>query len=232
MVKLWLKRNLDTNIVHFLQYKKSIIDKIKSLKMMNAYLKIKKPILPLLFCPYLFLTAQKKSNNKEEGFGCYLPTGEKCNVGSLKNITVGEINKKFEKSGRVWSAYLPDEQVDVNFKSFTMVPLFILTFNNKPLSSDKIKELISKINEDNSSYSYYFGKNIFKEHHWGVKADIERFIKRKVLDQDFLFSTLGFPNEVKESLYDGNPVKSYVYKEIGVRIYFSDGFAIGFDEIN
>lgn len=193
---------------------------------------MKKIPLLLILCMHFSVVAQKKKNNGQDEFGCYLPTGEKCNVGSLKNITVGEINKKFEKSGRIWNAYLPEDQVDISFKSFTMTPLFILTLNNQSFSSDKIQELINKVNEDNSSYAYYFGKNIFNEHHWGVKADIKRFIQRKILDQQFLFNTLGFPNDVKNSLFDGNPVKCFVYNEVGVRIYFSEGFAIGFDEID
>ncbi|KFF14112.1 hypothetical protein IW15_01310 [Chryseobacterium soli] len=113
-----------------------------------------------------------------------------------------------------------------------MKPLFILTLNNQSFSSDKIQELINKVNEDNSSYVYYFGKNIFNELHWGVKADLKQFILKKNLDQQFLFDTLDFPNEVKDSLFDGNPVKCFVYKEVGVRIYFSEELAIGLDEID
>lgn len=87
---------------------------------------MKKILILLVLCTYFSLISQKKKTNQDDEFGCYLPRGEKCNIGSLKNLTVGEINKKFEKSGRIWNAYLPDNQVDISFKSFTMKFIILL----------------------------------------------------------------------------------------------------------
>ncbi|AYZ11936.1 hypothetical protein EGY05_08355 [Chryseobacterium arthrosphaerae] len=158
---------------------------------------------------------------------CYLPNGEKCPKEFYKkNMTYGEFQKNFEKKGRVWDAYVTDKLVTVMFKSFTKIPLCIMVSDDKDYSSDRIKEFINMVNENNVSYSYYFGQEKY-----GIKADIERFIKEKVLDKAFLIDTLGDPTAIKSSLFGGKPADCFIYDNDGFRIYFVNDIAIGYDEI-
>lgn len=164
-------------------------------------------------------------------FTCYLPNGLKCSNILPTDNTIEKVGFHFEPKARTWTASTDlDESIHIVFKSFTMEALFILAVNKKPYSSEKIKEFIQSIDEDNSSYNYYFGTHKYG-HHWGVKANIKTFIKEKILDESFLLSTLGSPVEIKDSLFDGKPAKCFVYLIEGVRIYFVEGFAVGMDEL-
>ncbi|WP_260255079.1 energy transducer TonB [Elizabethkingia meningoseptica] len=162
---------------------------------------------------------------------CYLPNGEKCPKEISKAKTLHELNNYFEEKGRAWNTSTDlDEDAMIAFKSFTLTPLYIIFTNKKDYSSEKINDLINSINKDNSGYNYYFGSHQYG-HHWGVKADIERFIKQKSLDEKFLIETLGTPSEVKDSYYGGKPAKCYIYLKEGVRIYYINGIAIGYDKV-
>ena len=181
---------------------------------------------------FSFCHGQKKViNNDPVVSNCYMPNGEKCSKDKMEARTIGELNKLFEERGRAWNASTElDKDAIVTFKSFTMAPLYVLFLNKKEYSSEKINDIIKSVNKDNHSYIYYFGSHQYG-HHWGVKADIERFIKQKSLDEKFLLDTMGAPSEVKDSFYGGKPAKCYIYLKEGVRIYFTNSIAIGYDKI-
>lgn len=177
------------------------------------------------------LNGQKKiSKEKEFFFSCYLPNGYKCNPEILKLRTMNEIDLKFEEKGRTWFAFTDlDKDATVVFKSFTTEPLYLLLTKNREYSKERISELINSVDSENSSFVYYMGVNVYG-HHWGVKSDIQRFIKKKILDQKFLIETLGEPDEIKDSLFGGKPVKCFEYLIEGVRIYFDNDLAIAYEE--
>ena len=185
-----------------------------------------------ILCFFSFSYGQKKAiNNDSVVTNCYMPNGEKCSKDKMKARTIGELDKLFEEKGRAWNASTDlDKDAIVTFKSFTMTPLYVLFLNKKEYSSEKINDIIKSVNKDNHSYTYYFGSHQYG-HHWGVKADIKSYIKEKLLDEMFLLETLGKPSEIKDSFYGGKPAKCYVYLKEGLRIYFIDGIAIGYDEI-
>lgn len=185
-----------------------------------------------ILCFFSFSYGQKKTaKNDSYILNCYLPNGEKCSKEISKAKTLGELNRYFEEKGRAWNTSTDlDEDAMIAFKSFTLIPLYIIFTNKKEYSSEKINDLINSINKDNSGYNYYFGTHQYG-HHWGVKADIERFIKQKSLDEKFLLDTMGAPSEVKDSFYGGKPAKCYIYLKEGVRIYFTNSIAIGYDKI-
>jgi len=188
--------------------------------------------LVFTLCIFSFCPGQKKAINSDSVVSnCYMPYGEKCSKDKMGARTIGELNKLFEERGRTWNASTDlDKDAIVTFKSFTMTPLYVLFLNKKEYSSEKINDIIKSVNKDNHSYTYYFGSHQYG-HHWGVKADIERFIKQKSLDEKFLLDTMGTPSEVKDSFYGGKPAKCYVYLKEGVRIYYINGMAVGYDEI-
>lgn len=101
---------------------------------------------------------------------------------------------------------------------------------NKNYSAEKIKEIIESVNEENSSYYYYFGKYNYGSHHLGLKSELKSYIEKKILDKKFVLETLNQPTEIKQSLYGGEPATCFLYPEIGVRIYFNYDIAIGYDE--
>jgi len=190
-----------------------------------------KKIFTLLLLLFIVSNLFSQSKKSAPLFTCYLPNGLRCPNLKPSDNTIEKISFHFEPKARTWNASTDlDESILIVFKSFTKEPLFILALNKKPYSSDRIKDFINSINEDNSQYNYYFGLHKYG-HHWGVKANIKTFIKEKKLDEEFLLSTLGKPAEIKESLFDGNPAKCYLYLIEGVRVYFVDGLAIGMDEI-
>ncbi|WP_086980222.1 hypothetical protein [Elizabethkingia miricola] len=193
---------------------------------------MKKLILLFISCLFLISYGQKKTvKNDSNILNCYLPNGEKCSKEITKSMTLRELNNYFEVKGRVWNTSTAlDENAIIAFKSFTLMPLYIFFTNKKEYSSEKINDIIKSINKTNSGYIYYFGSHQYG-HHLGVKADIERFIKQKSLDEKFLLDTMGNPSEVKDSFYGGKHAKCYIYLKEGVRVYFVDGIAIGSDEI-
>lgn len=185
------------------------------------------------FILYVFFTINCLGQSKKNTswFTCYLPNGLKCSNVLPSDNTIEKVSFHFEPKARTWTASTElDESIIIVFKSFTKEPLFILAINKKPYSSDKIKDFMQSINEDNSSYKYYFGTHNYG-HHWGLKGNIKTFIKEKTLDESFLLSTLGNPAEIKDSLFDGKAAKCLIYLIEGVRVYFVDGIAVGMDEL-
>ncbi|AZA91190.1 Uncharacterised protein [Chryseobacterium nakagawai] len=181
-----------------------------------------KQIFLFFFLVIIIVNGQNKSKTFSDH--CYLPNGEKCpREYATSKMTYGEFKTNFEKKGRVWSKIVTDDLIDVVFKSFTKIPLFVLIDGDKNYSSDRIQELIKMASEDDV---YYFGRN-----HFGVKADIKKFIEKKTLDKNFLLETLGNPNEIKQSLFGGKSTECFIYLKEGVRIYFNNDLAIGFEEI-
>lgn len=165
---------------------------------------------------------KKLSKTAQESFTCYLPTGEKYLV--KPNTTVGQLHKQFEVKGRVWEVFLKEEDAVIAFKSFTMEPLFVLALNNKKYSLEKIQNLINSVNDDVTGFRYYW-----KNRKIGLIVDLEMFIEKDILDESFILSTMGEPNEIKQTLYDGNPATSFVYSNLGIRIYLNNQKAIGYE---
>lgn len=176
-----------------------------------------------LFC----LVSSQKQSQRTFVDGCYLPSGEKCPKEYYKkNMTYGDFRKNFEKKGRAWDAYVTEDVVTVMFKSFTMTPLCVLVSDDEEYSSDKIKDFINMVNEQNSSYYYYFGNNKF-----GLKSDLKNFIKEKILDREFLISNLGNPTTIKQSLFGGKQADCLIYEKERLRIYIINDLVVGFDEM-
>ncbi|WP_407486294.1 energy transducer TonB [Elizabethkingia anophelis] len=193
---------------------------------------MKKLILLFISCLFLVSYGQKKIVRKDSFIlNCYLPNGEKCPKEISKAKTLRELNNYFEEKGRAWNTSTDlDEDAMIAFKSFTLIPLYVIFTNKKEYSSERINDIIKSINKDNSGYNYYFGSHQYGNH-WGVKSDIERFIKQKSLDEKFLIETLGKPAIVKDSYYGGKPAKCHIYSKEGIRIYYVNEIAIGHDEI-
>lgn len=189
--------------------------------------KMKKLIVFFLTIFSLFnISGQKKktqSKSEKEQLTCYLPNGEKYYV--KPKTTVGDLNKQFEKEGRVWDAYLESEEAIITFKSFTMEPLFVLVLNNKKYSTEYIQNLIKSVNNDIVSYRYYWRNKI------GFVANLESYIEKNILDEQFLLSTMGNPTEIKSMLYGGENTRCFVYKELGFRIFLENDKAIGYERI-
>lgn len=182
--------------------------------------------LSFLFIFLMTLCLGQKSKSKPISVNCYLPTGEKCSKEQSSLKTMAELNKHFETKGRVWDVFLSDEKIVIAFKSFTVTPLYILLFDDRELSAEKIKDYINSINEDVTGFSYYWLNNKY-----GFKDDIKQYIEKKILDEAFLIETLGYPVESKQSLFGGKPAKCLIYLKEGLRIYTVDGLAVGFDDI-
>lgn len=193
-----------------------------------------KKALLIFFFGFTMFYGQKKKNIKQQeswSITCYLPTGEKCSLEQSKGKSIKDFSSHFEEKSRTWDAYNKNENVVVVFKSFTNLPLFLLMLDKKKYSTEKIKEIIDSIEKESFEYSYYFGKNNYG-HHWGLKSEIESYIKENILDREFVLETLGNPDDIKETLYGGNKVTCFFYNEEGIRIYFDDNKAIGYDEID
>jgi len=186
-------------------------------------------LLSVLICGLIF--GQKKHIKTKPLLDCYLPTGEKCSEEQSAGKSINDLSKHFEIKGRTWFALTKeDEDVAIIYKSLTKDPLFIFVWAKKDFSQERIKDLIKR-SEDDFNYRYYFGKHQYGSQ-WGLKNDLKTYIKEKRLDEEFVLSTLGEPTENKESLYGGKKAKCYVYGYYDVRIYFIDGVAVGYDEIN
>lgn len=186
-----------------------------------------KKLILLLILISSFAFSQK---NKDIILNCYLPTGEKCSPEKSISKIQKEYVKNFEEKGRVWNITSNNSEAQVYYKSFTKTPLFILFFDKKKYSSDKINDIINSINENsNSGFNYYFGTIIDGEKFVGLKSDLKKNIELKNIDEKFILETLGEPTEYKTSLYDGKPVNCMIYKDYGIRIYFSNSIAINYD---
>lgn len=202
---------------------------------MTGKMKIKLYFLLFIIISNLLYSQKKTKKSTESFFSCYLPTGYKCSEEVSKLKTMAEINLHFEPKGRTWFALASKEDDGeipmVIFKSFTKTPLYLLLSKNKNYSKEKIDEIINSINEDNSSYIYYMSINKYG-HHWGIKSDVKKFIERNILDKDFLIETLGNPDEIKESIFGGNPATCFTYNNVGIRIYFKNNLGIGYEEFD
>lgn len=185
-------------------------------------------ILMFISC---FVFGQKKSKVKPPNIDCYLPTGEKCSKEQSEGRSINDLSKNFEIKGRTWFAMTKeDEDVAIIFKSFTKEPLFIFVWGKKDFSQERIQDLI-KSSENDFHYKYYFGENRLGKH-FGLKSDLENYIKEKKLDETFVLNTLGSPTESKVSLFGGKKADCFIYSNYDIRIYFIEGLAVGFDEIN
>ncbi|MFC4379760.1 hypothetical protein [Chryseobacterium bernardetii] len=188
---------------------------------------MKKLIIFFLIMFSLFnISGQKKKTQPKSTKGqltCYLPNGEKYNVNP--KTTIGDLDKQFEKEGRVWTAYLESEESIVTFKSFTMEPLYILVLNNKKYSAEYIQNLINSVNDNIVSYRFYWKNKV------GFIANLESYIENNILDEQFLLSTMGRPTEIKTMLYGGENTRCFVYKELGFRIFLENDKAIGYERI-
>lgn len=193
---------------------------------------MKKILILFIFCS-IFTSAQKKKSlkNKDEwDVSCYLPSGEKCTIEQSKGKSINDFSYHFDKYARTWNAFNDLEKAIVVFKSFTSEPLFILMLDNENYSAEKINEIVKSINFDNSSFYYYFGKYEYG-HHIGLKSELKRYIKKDVLDKEFIIDTFSNPDEIRDSLFGGVKAICYVYRKQGVRLYLINDRVVGYDEI-
>lgn len=193
---------------------------------------MKKILVLSIFCS-IVTSAQKKTffKNKEEwNVNCYLPSGEKCTSEQSKGKSINDFSYHFDKYARTWNAFNDSEKAIVVFKSFTSDPLFILMLDNKNYSAEKINEIVKSIDFDNSSFYYYFGE-YEHGHHIGLKSELKSYIKKDVLDKEFILDTFNNPDEIRDSLFGGVKAICYVYRKQGVRLYLINDRVVGYDEI-
>ena len=122
-------------------------------------------------------------------------------------LTINQLNDKFEKYGRVYS-FNPEIEgfYTVGFKLFTNEILYVATEDITKLDS-----AVSKFNLNDFFNSYVF------------EMYLETYIEEGTLYDLFIIETLGPPNE-KSKYYDQEiEIKTWIYLDLGVSLTFIDG---------